>query len=113
MAKPLFKNYSYQFTNNEKKILLQFCKTLYKQMSADERFYTDLRSFNSIIEKLNDPAADEIKLTKDEKTKLVFRLKENIDNMKKKVNKGFIVKRWFFKSIFNQYNSLFENHFKD
>lgn len=110
MAKPLFKNYSFQFTSNEKKILLQFCKTLQKQMSADERFYTDLRSFNSIIEKLNDPS-DEIKLTKDEKTKLVFRLKENINHMKKKISKGFFLTRWFYKSVYNQYNNLFENHF--
>ena len=112
MAKPLFKNYSFQFSSNEKKILLQFCKTIQKQMSADERFYTDLRSFNSIIDKLNDPA-EEVKLTKDEKTKLVFRLKENIDNMKKQITKGFFLKRWFIKSVYNQYNSLFENHFSN
>jgi hypothetical protein len=112
MAKPLFKNYTYQFDKNERKILLTFCKTITKQMAADEKFYTDVKSFNSIIDKLNDPN-DEVKFTKDEKTKLVFRLKENIEHMKKQINKGFFIKRWFIKSIYNQYNNLLENHFKD
>jgi len=110
MAKPLFKNYSYQFDKNEKKILLQFCKTIQKQMAADERFYNDLRTFNSIIDKINE-GVDEIKLTKDEKTKLVFRLKENVDHMKKQINKGFFLKRWLYKSAYNQYKNLFETHF--
>ncbi len=112
MAKPLFKNYSFQLDKNEKKILLQFCKTIQKQMSADERFYSDLRTFNSIIDKINDPV-DEMKLTKDEKTKLVFRLKENIDHMKKQVNKGFFLKRWLYKSAYNQYKNLLETHFSN
>jgi hypothetical protein len=63
-------------------------------MSADERFYTDLRTFNSIIDKINDPT-DEIKLTKDEKTKLVFRIKENVDHMKKQITKGFFLNDGF------------------
>jgi len=113
MAKSLFKNYSYQFDKNEKKILVTFCKTMLKQMNSDERFYTDIRSFNSIIDKLNDSSAEEIKLTKDEKTKLVFRLKENVDHMKKQVSKGFFLKRWLYKSAFAQYENLLINHFTD
>jgi DNA-binding MltR family transcriptional regulator len=83
-----------------------------KQMTADEKFFADIKSFTSIIDKLNDPN-DEIKFTKDEKTKLTFRLKENVDHMRKQVKKGFFIKRWFYKSILNQYNSILENHFKD
>ena len=112
MAKPLFKNYSFNFDKNERKILLTFCKTLLKQMSADEKFYNDVKSFNSIIDKLNDPS-EEVKFTKDEKTKLVFRLKENIEHMNKEIKKGFFIKRWFYKSILNQYSSLLENHFNN
>jgi len=70
MAKPLFKNYTYTFDKNEKKILLNFCKTLLKQMTADENFFADVRSFNSIVDKLNSNDA-EIKLTKEEKRSIM------------------------------------------
>jgi hypothetical protein len=112
MAKPLFKNYTYELDKNERKILTTFCKTILKQMTSDERFFADLKSFNSIIEKLNSET-DEIKLTKDEKTKLVFRLKENVDHMKKQSAKGFFLKRWFYKSAYSQYDKLLQNHFTD
>ncbi len=112
MAKPLFKNYSFSFNKNEKKLLLNFCKTLLKQMSTDEKFYTDLRSFNSIVDKLNS-SDEEIKFTKEEKTKLAFRLKENIDHTKKLMSKGFFIKRWLYKSVHAQYKNLLETHFTD
>lgn len=112
MAKPLFKNYSYNFDKNERKLLLNFCKTILKQMTSDERFYNDIRSFNSIIEKLND-TSDEVRLTKDEKTKLVFRLKENADHMNKQLKSAGFLKRWLYKSVYTQYNLLLENHFSD
>lgn len=112
MAKPLFKNYSYQFDKNERKVLTTFCKTLLKQISGDEKFYAEVRSFNSILEKLND-VSDEVKLTKDEKTRLVFNLKNNIGQMKKQASKGFFLTRWFYKSAYTQYSNLLENHFSD
>jgi hypothetical protein len=112
MAKPLFKNYAYTLDKNERNILTTFCKTMLKQMEADERFYADIKSFNSIIDKLNE-GNDEIKLTKDEKTKLVFRLKENVDHMKKQAEKGFFLKRWFYKSAYSQYDKLLQNYFMD
>ncbi len=112
MAKPFFKNYSFQFNKNEKKLLISFCKSMIKQMTSDDRFYNDLRSFNSIIDKLNDPA-EEVKLTKDEKTKLVFRLKENSDHLKKQLKNSWFLKRWLYKSVSTQYESLLQNHFKD
>ncbi len=112
MAKPLFKNYIYQLDTNERKILSTFCKTMLKQMATDERFVGDMKSFNSILDKLNEDK-DEIKLTKDEKTKLVFRLKENVDHMKKQASKGFFIKRWFYKSAYKQYDNLLQSHFID
>jgi len=112
MAKPLFKNYSYSFSKNEIKLLTNFCKTLLKQMSADEKFYQDVRAFSSINEKLLS-GDTEIKFTKEEKTKLTFRLKENMENMKKEMKKGFFIRRWIYKSAFKQYSDIFETHFKD
>jgi cell shape-determining protein MreC len=112
MAKSLFKNYSYRFDKNERKILITFCKSVIKQMSSDERFYADIRSFNSITDKLNEKT-DEIKLTKEEKTKLVFRLKENVDHMKKQSAKSSFIKRWLLKSAFGQYDALLTKYFID
>ncbi len=112
MAKQLFKNYSYQFDKNEKKILLSFCKSLLKQMSTDERFFSDVKSFNSIIEKLNSND-EEIKFTKDERTKLIIRLKENRDHLQKELKKAGFIRRWLLKSVYTQYSSLIENHFQN
>lgn len=112
MAKQLFKNYTYQFDKNERKLLLTFCKTLLKQMSADERFYGDIRAFNSIIDKLNEPV-EEIKFTKEEKTKLVFRLKENVEHLQKQLKNAGFIKRWLYKSVYSQYKNLLQNHFND
>jgi len=112
MAKPLFKNYSYHFDKNERKLLLTFCRTILKQMSADERFFNDTRSFESIIEKLNDPS-EETRFTKDEKTILVFRLKENTEHLRKQLKNAWFIKRWLYKSVFTQYESLLQNHFNN
>ncbi len=110
MAKPLFKNYNYQFNKNEKKILVTFCRSLLKQISSDEKFYGEVRSFNSIIDKLN-TQADEVKLTKEEKTKLIFNLNNNISELKKRTGTGFFLMRWFYKSAYKQYNNILQKHF--
>ena len=112
MSKPLFKNYVYQFDKNERKLLLNFSKTILKQMTGDERFYNDIRSFNSIIDKLNQDS-EEVKFTKEEKTKLVFRLKENADHMKKQLKHAWFLKRWLYKSVYSQYENILENHFNE
>lgn len=112
MAKTLFKNYNYSFDKSDKKILLNFCKTILKQMTSDEKFFADVRSFNSITDKLNSND-EEIKFTKEEKTKLVFRLKENVDHMKKQISNSGFLKRWLYKSAFKQYNGLLEKYFND
>ncbi|MCX7875993.1 MAG: hypothetical protein N2321_07495 [Melioribacteraceae bacterium] len=112
MAKLQFKNYTYTFDKNEKKILLNFCDTLLKQMQTDEKFFQDVRAFTSITEKLRSNQY-EIKLTKEERTKLVFRIKENLENMKKQASKGFFIRRWFYKQAYNQFKNIFEKHFAD
>ena len=112
MAKSLFKNYNYSFDKNERKLLINFCKSVLKQMTSDERFYSDIRSFNSIVDKLNE-TSDEVKFTKEEKTKLVFRLKENADHLKKQLKNSWFIKRWLYKSVYLQYENLLENHFNN
>lgn len=112
MAKQLFKNYTYEFDKNDKKFLLSFCKTILKQISSDEKFYTDVRSFNSIVDKLNS-SENEIKFTKEEKTKLVFRLKENIDHLENQIKKSGFLKRWLYKSAYKQYKILLDKYFND
>jgi hypothetical protein len=111
MAKPLFKNYSYEFDKNEKKILLNFCKQALKQITGDPKFSMELRTFNSLLEKLN--ADGVVKLTKDEKTKLVLQLKENLKHLQANMKKGWFIKRWLYKSMYTQYNNLYLKHFED
>lgn len=112
MKKQLFKNYTYQFDKNEKKIISTFCKQVATQMNGDERFLVDARAFNSIIEKLNS-GTDEIKLTKEEKTKLVLQMNENIKHIKKTMDKSWFFKRWLYKSMLTQYNNILTNHFEE
>jgi len=112
MAKQLFKNYSFNFDKNERKILIQFCNSVLKQMNQDEKFFSDVRAFNSIVDKLKS-SDDEIKFTKEERTKLVFRLTENVEHMNKEIKKSGFIKRWLYKSAFKQYKNLLDIHFKN
>ncbi len=112
MKKKLFKNYSFDFDKSEKKVISSFCKQAIKQMDGDERFYKDIKSFNSIIDKL-EGTEESVKLTKEEKTKLVFQFKENVKYLKKKMDESWIVKKWFYKSMYNQYNNLILKYFSD
>ena len=108
--KKLFKNYSYEFDKNEAKILTSFCKQAIDQMGTNQDFYKDVKAFESIREKIaNDPF--EVKLTKDEKTRLVHQLTQNRDHLKKTLDKSGFLKKWFYKTMFNQYNNLLETHF--
>ena len=74
-------------------------------------FYKDVKAFNSIIDKVNNDG--EIKLTKEEKTKLVLQLKENVKHIKKTMEKSWFVKKWLYKSMYNQYNNLLATHFEN
>ena len=110
--KKLFTNYNFEFDKNEKKLLSNFCKQALKQVSGDSRFFAEEKAFTSIIEKLN--KGDEVvKFTKDEKVRLTHQLKQNSEFMKKEMKKSWFLKKWLYKSLFKQYDSLLEKHFKD
>lgn len=110
--KKLFANYNFEFEKNERKLLTTFCKQALKQVSGDEKFFAEEKAFSSIISKLSQPE-DVVKLTKYEKGRLTFQLKQNTDYLKKKMQKSWFLKKWLYKSLFNQYNNLLEKHFKD
>ncbi len=109
--KKLFQNYKYEFTKNEKKLLSSFCKQSLKQMEGNNQYFAESKAFNSILTKIN--SGDEtIKLTKDEKTKLTFQMKQNVDHIKKQMNNSWFIKKWLMSSLYNQYNNLLNTHFK-
>ncbi|MEE9431609.1 MAG: hypothetical protein V3V16_11240 [Melioribacteraceae bacterium] len=105
MKRKLFKNYEFEFDTNQKKVLTSFAKQSSKQMATDDRLVKEVRLFDSIIEKL-ETSEDKIKFTKDEKTKLVFQLKENIKHLQKTMDKSWWIKKWFYKSMLGQYVSI-------
>lgn len=105
MKKKLFQNYVYDFTSNEAKILTSFAKQAVKQMETDDRLTREVKTFQSIITKLNE-STDKVKLTKEEKTKLVFQLKENVKHLQKKTDNAWFLTKWFYKNMLNQYKSL-------
>ena len=109
--KKLFQNYNYEFTKNERKLLGSFCKQTLKQMEGENQYFAETKAFNSILKKIN---ADEnpIKFTKDEKTRLTFQMKQNVEHIKKQMSKSWFIKKWLMKSLYTQYNSLLENHLK-
>ena len=79
-------------------------------MGTDKNFHGDVKAFNSIMEKVSqDPS--EVKLTKDEKTRLVRQLKENVKFIKKTMDNSWIIKKWFYRTMYNQYNNLLNTHF--
>ena len=80
-------------------------------MSSDDKYFGEVRAFNSILEKLNSDQ-NPVKLTKDEKIRLSQQIKQNMDYIGKQANKGFFLKKWLMKSLHKQYVSLYENHFK-
>ncbi len=109
--KKLFQNYKYEFTKNEKKLLNSFCKQSLKQMEGNNQYFAETKAFNSILTKIN--SGDEtIKLTKDEKTRLTFQIKQNVDHIQKQLNKSWFIKKWMMSSLYNQYNDLLNTHFK-
>ena len=112
MSKKLFKNYDFEFDKNERKLLVTFCNQVIKQLEGDRRFYREVNVFSSIISKLKENNT-KVKLTKEEKTKLVQQLKANIEYSEKEMKKSGFIKRWMLKSMHKQYTTLFEKHFKD
>jgi hypothetical protein len=110
--KKLFTNYNFEFDKNEKKLLTTFCKQTLKQIEGDNKFFAEARAFNSIIDKLNS-SAETIKFTKDERTRLLRQLEENIKFLKNQVKKSWFLKKWLYKSMLNQYENILNIHFKD
>jgi hypothetical protein len=110
--KKLFKNYDFEFDRNEKKLLTTFCKQSLKQIENDSRFFGEVKAFNSIIEKVNG-TEESIRFTKDEKNKLELLLKQNTKFLKEKAQKSWFLKKWMYKSLYIQYDSLIEKHFKE
>ena len=110
--KKLFTNYNFEFNKNEIKLLTSFCKQTLKQTEGDNRFFSETKAFGSILSKL-DSGESTIKLTKDERMRLVHQLKNNIDYLNKEIKKSWFLKKWLYKSLYNQYSGLIENHFKD
>lgn len=109
--KKLFNNYNFEFDKNEKKLLKAYCSQILKQIFGNPKFYSEERVFNSIIQKLNSSDTT-IKLTRDEKTKLSNQLRQNVENLLKEMKKGWFIRRWIYKSLYKQYNNLYEKHFK-
>ena len=112
MAKKLFKNYTFEFDKNERKVLSTFCKQALSQMAGDDRFFREVRVFNSLLDKLNS-GDDEIKLTKEEATKLSMQLRENLKHIEKEMNNSWFIKKWLMRSVYKQYQSIIANHFSD
>lgn len=110
--KKLFKNYDFNFDKNDAKLITTFCKQAIKQMSSDERFIPDIKAYQSIISKIEKDATS-VKLTKDEKFRLVRQIEENVKVYKKEISKAWFLKRWMYKSMLNQYNSLLTKYFND
>lgn len=110
--KKLFKNYTYDFDKNETKLISSFCKQAINQMSGNQDFYKDVKAFESIQDKIaKNPS--EVKLTKDEKTRLLHQLTQNRDHIKKTMGKSGFIKKWFYKSMLTQYQNLLDNHFSN
>jgi len=109
--KKLFTNYNFEFNKNEKKLLSSFCKQALKQIGSDDKYFGEVKAFNSILEKLN-ANEDSIKLTKDEKIRLTNNIKQNIDYLKKQMDKSWFLKKWLMKSLYKQYADIYESHFK-
>lgn len=110
--KKLFTNYNFEFDKNEKRLLTTFIKQNLKQMEGDSRFYSETRSFSSILEKLNS-GEETIKLTKEERTKLKFSVEQNVKHLRKELDKAGFIKKFLYRSMLKQYESILANHFKD
>ncbi len=112
MAKKLFRNYEIELDKNEKKILTTFCKQFVNQLEGNQQYFREIKTFNSIIEKLSS-TDEKIKFTKEEKTKLVLQLKENVKHIRTQMEKAWFFKKWLLKSLYKQYSNLLDNKFSE
>ena len=110
--KKLFTNYNFEFNKNERKILKTFCSQNLKQIEGDNKYFAEIKVFNSILGKLNS-STEVVKLTKDERTRLKYQLVENIKFLKKKIDKSWFLTRWLYGSMLKQYENIVVSHFED
>lgn len=110
--KKLFANYNFEFSGNEKKLLTTFTKQTLKQLQGDNKFFAESKAFSSILNKLQSNE-DTIRLTRDEKTRLVHQLKQNTEFLEKKMKKSWFIKKWIYRSLYNQYVNILDTHFRD
>jgi len=110
--KKLFTNYDFEFNKNEKKIIKTFCNQTLKQIQGDNKYFSEIRIFNSLLDKLNSNE-DTIKLTKEERTKLKYQLEENVRHLNKVMAKSWFLKKWLYRSMLSQYELILGNHFRE
>jgi hypothetical protein len=112
--KKLFKNYDFSFDKNERKILVNFSNQIIKQleMNEGEGSVRDIKTFASIVSKLKSEEV-KTKFTKEEKTKLVLNLRENLKHMERQLEKSWFIKKWLIGSVYNQYKDILTTHFSD
>ncbi|HOJ17912.1 MAG: hypothetical protein GX452_10825 [Ignavibacteriales bacterium] len=110
--KKLFRNYNLDLDKNERKLLLTFAKQVIKQIQGNQQYFPVEKAFSTIADKLSS-GDDQIKLTKDEYTKLKLQLTENNNQMKKQIKSSWFIKRWLYRSMTRQYSSLIDKHFQD
>lgn len=111
--KKLFTNYNFEFDKNEKKLLTTFSKQVLKQLGGDNRYFAETKAFNSILEKLSTSGdSDSVKFTKDERTRLLSQLNENVKYLEKETASSWFIKKWIYKSMLKQYEGILENHFR-
>jgi hypothetical protein len=109
--KKLFTNYNFEFDKNEIRLISTFLKQTLKQIEGDNKFFAEAKAFSSILEKINS-GEEQIKLTKDERTRLKFQIENNVKFLQKQIAKAWIFKKWLYKSMLKQYELLLDNHFK-
>ncbi len=107
MKKKLFKTYEFELDKNQSKVITSFAKQAIKQMESDDRLVKEVRIFNSIVDKLS-TSPERVKFTKEEKTRLVFQLRENTKHLKKKVDNSWFLTKWFYRNMYNQYENIID-----
>lgn len=74
--------------------------------------YAEEKSFTAILNKLTS-ADEEVKLTKDEFTRLRFNMEANLKFLKTESVKGWFWRKWLYRSMLTQYTQIYETHFKE
>ncbi len=112
MAKPLFKNYFYEFDKNEAKVLITICNQTIKQMQSDPKYVGELKFYQSMSEKISSNSTN-VKLTKAELDRITNALKANIEHLEKQIKNSWFFKRWILKPLVLNYKLLLSKHFEN